>query len=135
MSWLSQQQAAALADITDRRLRQLDHEADPPPREGRLYPSTAFGQWLERREYRKAGRHLLAAFEHGHERGVGLAIWQAADELQALAGKASVDDLWPPGRRAKIAAFRARVAALPNAAEVGRLLADYADWIADEGWQ
>lgn len=44
---LSQGQAAALAGITARRLRQLDAEKNPPPknRAGR-YPAAEFSRWL-----------------------------------------------------------------------------------------
>lgn len=133
MYYIDQRQAAVLADITDRRLRQLDHEADPPPRDGARYPSGAYSVWLDRRWQRQAGR--LAAFEDGYERGAGALAWRTIDELRALAGAEPIMDLWPPQRRQTIAAFREQLLALPNAEEVAGLLRVYADQLADEGWE
>lgn len=47
---LKQDQAAAILGVTPRRIRQLDHEDNPPPRDhdGR-YPCTEFGEWLRTR--------------------------------------------------------------------------------------
>ena len=135
MSYLSQQQAAAVADVTDRRLRQMDHEDDPPPRDGARYPCAAFGRWLDRREFRKSGRHLLSAFDAGLARGSAAVAWQVVGELLALAGAEPVADLWPPHRRPAIADLRKRLLALPNHEEVAGLLKAYADSLADaETW-
>ncbi len=46
---ITQEQAAALAALTTRRLRQLAHEADAPPRDETGYPARAFGDWLRQR--------------------------------------------------------------------------------------
>lgn len=50
MDGLQQAVAAALAGITTRRLQQLQHESDPPPRNpDGTYPPREFGDWLRRR--------------------------------------------------------------------------------------
>ncbi len=46
---INQTQAAALAGLTRRRLQQLAHEADAPPRDETGYPARAFGDWLRQR--------------------------------------------------------------------------------------
>lgn len=47
---LDQDTAAALCGITSRRLRQLDSEDDPPPKDvNGKYPAREFGDWLKRR--------------------------------------------------------------------------------------
>lgn len=50
MPALTQEQAAALLGVTSRRLRQLDSEDDPPPKnlDGQYEPA-AFGEWLKAR--------------------------------------------------------------------------------------
>lgn len=50
MQALSQKQAAELSGITARRLRQLDGESNPPPKDANgNYPPRAFGDWLRQR--------------------------------------------------------------------------------------
>lgn len=46
---LHQKQAAALLGVTTRRLRQIDHEDDPPLKVDGKYPTEAFSKWLEAR--------------------------------------------------------------------------------------
>ncbi len=52
---INQRQAAALMDLTPRRMRQLDSETDdPPPRDqAGLYPCEDFGRWM-RDQWRKS---------------------------------------------------------------------------------
>ncbi|MFE8033835.1 hypothetical protein [Thiohalocapsa marina] len=56
VSGISQLLAAQLAGVTDRRMRQIEHEQDPPPRlaDG-TYDAAAFGRWLKRRWERDIG--------------------------------------------------------------------------------
>lgn len=47
MQPLTQDQAAALRGVTARRLRQLDGEESPPPKDGNgQYPAEEYGRWL-----------------------------------------------------------------------------------------
>lgn len=63
---LSQSIAAAIAGMTPRRLRQLDHESDPPPKNpDGTYPPREFGRWLYRRELAKLDPRLARAFDAG----------------------------------------------------------------------
>lgn len=53
---LSKAQAAALAGVGVRRLEQLTHEDDPPPRSSDgTYPPKEFGDWLRRRQLASLG--------------------------------------------------------------------------------
>jgi len=50
MSELSQKTAAEVADLTTRRMRQLDEAGEGPPRNAEdAYPAKAFGKWLAKR--------------------------------------------------------------------------------------
>ena len=56
MIGLSKAQAAALAGVGVRRLDQLAHEDDPPPRSSDgTYPPKEFGDWLRRRQLASLG--------------------------------------------------------------------------------
>lgn len=63
---LTQIEAAELAGVTPRRMRQLDHEADPPPRNtSGLYPRDDLLTWLDRRQAeRKAHQKMTAQHRH-----------------------------------------------------------------------
>ena len=53
MRTLTQDQAAALIGVTARRLRQMDREEFPPPKDGSgQYPPEAFGTWIKARVQR-----------------------------------------------------------------------------------
>lgn len=126
---LSQQLAADIAGLTDRRLRQLDHEDSPPPRHtDGGYPAGPFVEWLLRRDFARkpsAFRPYLA----GYERGAGAAAHRILDDLAVLAGadETALGDLWPETRQAPLAELRARFAELPNADEVAALLLSYVE--------
>ncbi len=131
---LSQQLAAAIAGVTDRRLRQLDHEADPPPRytDGG-YPTAAFGAWLARRELARKPA-VLRPFLAGREHGAGAMVHRVLDDLRIMAGTADLGDLWPEHRQPAVAELRDRLDALPNAVEVRALLLAYVDQIEVGDW-
>jgi len=56
MNHLTQAQAAEIAGMSARRLRQLEQEGAGPPREAGAYPPRQFGRWLLARNAVAAGR-------------------------------------------------------------------------------
>lgn len=139
---LDQEQAANILGLTPRRLRQMDREADPPPRlaNGR-YPSSAFCHWMLQRSFTQRSSLAGRAFKAGLESGTGAAFWRTAHELAELArpdGQAADEEALAarldPERRAELAELRARFWALPNAADAAALIREYADRLTDHGW-
>lgn len=77
--YLSQSLASEVAGITDRRLRQLEKEDNPPPRKPEGYPAKEFGQWLISRE--SGDRYDLT------KERARLAKWQADEKELDVAVK------------------------------------------------
>lgn len=132
--FIDQAQAALICDVTPRRLRQLDHEDDPPPRapDGR-YPGGALIDWMLRRELRKDARGLRL-FETGFERGEGSGLWRTVREVRVILGQGTVDDLWPVERRAVVAGFAQRFQAAHDADAAAAVMLAYVEQLADDGW-
>lgn len=99
---LDQEQAANILGLTPRRLRQMDREADPPPRlaNGR-YPGSAFCHWMLQRSFTQRSALAGRAFKAGIEAGTGAAFWRTVHELHELAR--------PDGQAADEEALVARV--------------------------
>ena len=126
---LTQQLAADVAGLTDRRLRQLEYESNPPPRHGDgSYPAGPFVEWLLRRDFARRPA-AMKPYVAGYERGAGAAAHRILDDLAVLAGadEPELADLWPEAHQAPLAELRARLAALPNADEVAALLLSYVE--------
>ena len=101
--------AAAIIHVTSRRLRQLAHEADPPPCGPTGYDAQAFVDWAMQRA--EKGRDLLA------ER---IRLTKAQADKAEIEGAALRDGLLPMADAvaqvtALVAATRERLLRLPSA--------------------
>lgn len=119
---LNNRQAADLTGVSVRRIQQLAHDADAPPRDGDGYPCKAFGEWLKRRAV--AGMGVTddgRVYNYDAERA-RLTHHQAnktALEEQVLQGSLitaeEVESVWS----SMIGAFRARMLSVPGRAAQG----------------
>jgi phage terminase Nu1 subunit (DNA packaging protein) len=120
MTHLTQHQAAELAGITDRRLRQLEADTenpDPPPREAAGYPLRAFGTWLRRRALAEVvqtpeGESLSLDAQRARlaRAQADLTELRAAEFARELVRVADVETEW--GRM--LGALRSRLLSLPT---------------------
>jgi hypothetical protein len=139
MASMNQATAAALLNVTDRRLRQLENEADPPPRDpDGTYPAAQFVRWMQRRALRKQrGDAAVRYFDSGFEAGQGAQLWRTAHELRELlhdavdaraVGGVSFGRRIEPARRAFLAELTARAGSATSAAELRAVVLQWVDW-------
>lgn len=125
---LTQAQAAALAGLTTRRLRQLSSEDDPPPQDlNGQYPAREFGEWLRRRHL--SGLTVIGSGETLDYNAERARLTKAqADktelEVEVLRGSLipaeKVEEVWG----GMLGAFRARCLSIPTKAAHAVLAAD-----------
>jgi hypothetical protein len=98
---LTQMQVAKLLGLTERRVRQLDHEPNPPQRNSSGgYPAIEFGVWLRGRWLRGSGTDGETSYEYISERARlthHLANMEAGREKElreSLVPNAEARDVW-----------------------------------------
>lgn len=118
MLHLTQEQAAALRGVTARRLRQLDNEENPPPKDGRgQYPAEDFGQWLRAHWLSEAGvANDGKAYDYNAERA-RLTKAQADKtelEVRELRGEMARVPVIVQHWQSMVASMRAKLLSLPG---------------------
>ena len=125
MTDLSQPVAAELVGLTTRRLQQLAHETDPPPKGEGGYPAKELGEWIRRRaiaeihinEEGETFDYLGERARLTHEQADKVALENA--ELRAdLVRMSVVEPYWA----AMGATVRQKLLSIPN--HLGALVAD-----------
>lgn len=117
MNELTQDQAALLAGVTTRRMRQLDKDGSGPPHNDNGYPPDKFGDWLKQRNLAGVGvtpGGVLLDYEAERAR---LTKWQADKaelDVAVMRGELIPSDIVARVWGGMVIAFRSRVMSIPT---------------------